>query len=107
MLQESDVAPFVSTGHLPAPEAIQQALIAAHTRFGPNRDGEPSAVYPALATVAPDQFGLCVVSATGQITAVGDTETPFTIMSVSKPFVFALVCQAIGPDAALDQIGAD
>ena len=32
---------------------------------------------------------------------------PFTIMSVSKPFVFALVCDAIGPDAARQKIGVN
>ena len=28
-------------------------------------------------------------------------------MSVSKPFVFALVCEAIGPEEARDKLGAN
>ena len=36
----------------------------------------------------------------------GDAEVPFTIMSVAKPFVFALVCQAIGAEEARRKIGA-
>ena len=31
----------------------------------------------------------------------------FTIMSVSKPFVFALVCRRLGPDAVRDRIGVN
>jgi glutaminase len=38
----------------------------------------------------PDLFGICVVGATGAVYAVGNAEHEFTIMSVSKPFVFAL-----------------
>ena len=43
-------------------------------------------------------FGICVAGTSGRIFAVGDAEVEFTIMSVSKPFVFALVCQALGPE---------
>ena len=32
---------------------------------------------------------------------------PFTIMSVSKPFVFALVCQALGAEEARQRIGVN
>ena len=41
-------------------------------------------------------FGICVVGTSGNVYAVGDAEHEFSIMSVSKPFVFALVCEAIG-----------
>ena len=32
----------------------------------------------------------------GTVYAAGDAEAEFTIMSVSKPFVFALVCEQLG-----------
>ena len=38
-------------------------------------------------------FGVCVVGTGGSVYAAGDTDYPFSIMSVSKPFVFAMVCQ--------------
>ena len=41
-------------------------------------------------------FGICVVGTSGNVYAVGDADYEFTIMSVSKPFIFALVCQALG-----------
>jgi glutaminase len=37
----------------------------------------------------------------------GDTQYEFTIMSVSKPFVFALVCQAIGSEEARERLGVN
>ena len=38
---------------------------------------------------------------------IGDAERPFTIMSVSKPFVFALVCDLIGATGARERLGAN
>ena len=64
----------------------------AHTRFKHVTDGRNSDVYPALAAAPADLFGVCVVGTSGDVYAVGGAEHEFSIMSVSKPFVFALVC---------------
>ena len=37
----------------------------------------------------------------------GDALHEFTIMSVSKPFVFALVCQELGPRAVRERLGVN
>src|SRR5207249_3979403 len=39
--------------------------------------------------------------------AAGDAEHEFAIMSVSKPFVFALVCEALGPEVAREKLGVN
>jgi glutaminase len=98
--------PYISTGHLPDPEMVQRLVSEAHTRFKSNTDGQTSQVYPALARAPSDLFGVCVAGTSGRIYAAGDVDYPFTIMSVSKPFVFALVCELSGPDAARDKLGA-
>jgi glutaminase len=100
-------APLVSTGRLPAPELVRSLLAEAHRRFGANGDGAVSEVYPALARVPADQFGLCVAATNGADHAVGDADVEFTIMSVSKPFVFALVCESVGPEEARRRLGAN
>lgn len=64
-------------------------------------------MYPALRAAPPDLFGICLVGTSGATYAAGDTDHEFTIMSVSKPFVFALVCQEIGPEAARNRIGVN
>jgi glutaminase len=99
--------PYVSTGHLPEAEAVQKLVSDAHRRFKSNTDGQNSQVYPALARVPSDLFGICVVGTSGRVYAAGDVEHEFSIMSVSKPFVFALVCETIGPEQARDKLGAN
>ncbi|MFM2070681.1 MAG: hypothetical protein RLZZ623_944 [Actinomycetota bacterium] len=97
----------VSTGALPAGERVQELIDDAYGRFLPVTDGATSTVYPALERADPDQFGICVVGSGGAIFEVGDTRVPFTIMSVAKPFVFALVCEHLGPDEVHRLIGVN
>jgi len=98
---------FVSTGHLPSPDQISELVTEAHERFRSDTDGANSEVYPALAAAPSDRFGICVAGTSGAIYTVGDAEVEFTVMSVSKPFVFALVCQAIGPERAREKLGVN
>jgi glutaminase len=104
--EESD-SPFVSTGELPTPEAVTALVAEAHARFKSNTDGKNSQVYPALARVPRELFGVCVVGVSGKIYTAGDTDDEFSIMSVSKPFVFALVCQQMGAEQAREKLGAN
>ena len=99
--------PYVSTGGLPRVELVRSLVEEAHERFRSNAEGETSTVYPALGRVDPELFGICVVGTNGDLFGVGDFETPFTIMSVAKPFVFALVCDAIGVDHARAFVGVN
>lgn len=98
---------FVSTGELPGRDVVERLVCEAHDRFRANRDGEVSQAYPALASVPADLFGVCVVGTSGATFAAGDVDHEFTIMSVSKPFVFALVCELIGPDDARERLGVN
>ena len=98
---------FVSTGALPPTERVRVLVDEAYERFRVNDEGALSDVYPALLRVPPDQFGICVVSAGGDVYAAGDAEVEFAIMSVAKPFVFALVCAALGPGVLRRWVGVD
>ena len=82
-------------------------MAEAHARYKSNTEGENSQAYPALAAVPSELFGVCVASTNGGIYAVGDADHEFSIMSVSKPFVFAMVCQAIGAEQARQKLGAN
>jgi len=98
---------YVSTGRLPSPEMVKSLVSEAYERFKSNAEGSSSDVYEALARAPSDLFGVCVVGTSGNVYAVGDTDHPFSIMSVSKPFVFALVCQSIGGEQAREKLGAN
>jgi glutaminase len=99
--------PTVSTGHLPVPELVMELVTEAYETFRHNTDGKNSTVYPAMERVRSDLFGICVVGTGGQVFEIGDTAHEFTIMSVSKPFVFALVAEALGVQAVRDKIGVN
>jgi glutaminase len=98
---------FVSTGHLPGRARIAALVTEAYESFATNRDGQNSKVYPALAAMPSDLFGVCLVGVDGEVHAAGDAGHPFSIMSVSKPFVLAAVCQELGADEVRDKIGVN
>jgi glutaminase len=100
-------ASYISTGHLPSPARVRELLAEAHERFKTNTEGANSDVYPALADVPSTLFGVCVAATNGNVHEVGDSEHEFTIMSVAKPFVFALVCQVVGPEKAREKLGVN
>ena len=99
------ISPFVSTGRLPSPETVKELVDEAYQRFRFVSDGRNSTVYPALAKVRSDLYGICVVGASGAMYGLGDTDCGFAIMSVSKPFLFALVCERIGYESARAKLG--
>ena len=104
---DDDVAPYVSTGELPLPDQVRRSLDEAYERYRTHTGGERSHVYPALARVPADLFGICAAGARGGLYAVGDADHGFTIMSVAKPFVFALLCQTLGPQEMRRRLGVN
>jgi glutaminase len=104
---EPDKPWYVSTGCLPPPDRVTTLVAEAYNRFKSNAEGKNSTVYPALARVPNNLFGVCVAGTSGNVYAVGDAECEFTIMSVSKPFVFALVCQELGVEDVRQKIGVN
>jgi glutaminase len=106
-LHSAGSAGYISTGTLPQPEFVQALVLEAHQRYASNTDGENSQVYPALAAASRNLFGVCVAGTSGRMYAAGDADFEFSIMSVSKPFVFALVCQAVGGEQAREKLGVN
>ena len=100
-------APYISTGHLPRAKVVATLVAEAHRRFRGSDDGVNSDVYPALAAVPRSLFGVCVVGVDGSVHAAGDVDHEFAVMSVSKPFVFALVHQELGRDELRRTIGVN
>jgi len=99
--------PYVSTGTLPTRDDVLGLVQSAYERFRGDDTGKVADYIPALSQTDPSLFGICVVSTAGDALAVGDTERPFSMQSVSKPFVFALVCDALGPAKVAALLGVD
>jgi glutaminase len=104
---DSDTAHAVSTGTLPSLPAVQALLEEAHARYRGVDAGAVADYIPALASVDPELFGACIAAVDGRIVGVGDVDALFSIQSVSKPFVFALVCQSIGSVEARLKLGVN
>ncbi len=69
--------------------------IADEMRGRPHR-GEVANYIPELARVDPQAFGLAVIDAEGNVAAAGDSDTPFSIQSISKVFTLALALGKVG-----------
>ena len=104
---EATTPPLVSTGELPRPDQVREVVSEAYERYLPNVDGAVADYIPLLARASPGLFGICVVGARGRFFEIGDVETAFSIQSVSKPFVFALVCQTVGYEEARHRLGVN
>jgi glutaminase len=102
-------------------DTIQRASRAGQAAFGPVEDyltelharvaaisgGKPADYIPELGKVDPELFGTAIATVDGQIYAVGHAEVPFTIQSVSKPFMYGYALQHYGRLAVLEQVGVE
>ena len=70
-------------------------------------DGSVATYIPELAKADPNWFGICLVTAAGAVYEVGDTRQPFTIQSISKPFVYGMALEDHGRAAVLHKVGVE
>ena len=104
---ESTTKEAVSTGELPSPEVILNLLTEVYDRYRELEDGVVADYIPALASADPSLFGMSIVGVGGRYASIGDAAHPFSIQSISKAFVFALVCEAIGHGEAHEMLGVN
>jgi glutaminase len=86
---------------------VQSLLDALHQRLAALTDGALADYIPPLALANPAHFGMCLVTADGQVYQAGDTAVPFTIQSISKPFAFALALESVGWAAVMERVGVE
>lgn len=106
-LAESPGPMPISTGSMPPAETVRALVREAWERFGPVAEGRVADYIPALAEAEPGLFGLCIAGVDGRSFAIGDADHAFSIQSMSKPFVFALVCGALGGGIARERVGVN
>jgi glutaminase len=99
--------PHVSTGALPTPDRILDAMERALAAVRDDCRGTTSAVYPALESAAPDVVGIALAGVSGRVESVGDDHAVFTLMSVAKPFVLGLVGDAVGAERVRRIVGVN
>ncbi len=62
---------------------------------------------PELAHANPEWFGIVIVTVDGHIYQVGDSRQPFTIQSVSKPFVYGIALEDCGLAEVMLRVGVE
>lgn len=97
----------ISTGHLPSAEIVRDIMRETHARYAGLTDGQVANYIPKLAEADADWFGISLASATGRKFSVGDSRQEFSIQSISKAFVYALVCDSVGHDVMRERIGVN
>ena len=94
-------------------DVARSSPIAGVPRAAPRRVPEPAGrhgrdLHPGARPADPDWFGISVVTADGPRLRGGRRPTlPFTIQSISKPFVWGAALEDRGRDAVLERIGVE
>jgi glutaminase len=104
-------APFASTAGAAAWAAgkppLLRFLTGCHAEFAAETGGAVADYIPELGKADPDRFGISLATIDGHVYEVGDTRIPFTIQSMSKPFVFALALDTLGAARVESAIGVE
>ena len=82
-------------------------LESLHQQLAGQTEGDVARYIPELAKADPDHFGICLVTLDGQSYSVGDSERPFTIQSISKPFVYATALSDRGAEEVVRHVGVE
>src|SRR5699024_3382264 len=102
-----DIPQQVLMGDLPAESHIDALLRAAHERYADLRTGAVADYIPVLPAADPTDFGLSLTEVDGTVQCVGDSHVEFSIQSISKAFVLALVCEQIGHEEVHRTVGVN
>jgi glutaminase len=79
---------------LPAdPTPLLQDLLDRHRS---QRDGQVQASLPGMDATDPDTFAIALATADGQVFSAGDDRHPFSLQSISKPFLYGLALDRLG-----------
>jgi glutaminase len=92
---------------LGALEPIEDYLAELHARVLQVTGGSPADYIPELGKVDSSLFAIAIATVDGQVYAVGDSDIPFTIQSVSKPFMYGYALQHFGRLRVLEQVGVE
>lgn len=89
--------------HSPIPSYLDEVLQSVAAE----RTGVLANYIPELAEVDPERLGASIAMVDGELYASGDTDSLFTIQSISKPFVYALALADRGFEKVLDKVGVE
>src|SRR5436309_14649994 len=96
-----------SEGWASSKPPLQRFLDRCRQDFSSEIGGAVADYIPELGKADPNHFGIALATLDGHVYEVGDTKVPFTIQSMSKPFVFALALDTLGGARVESAIGVE
>lgn len=94
---------YLATGHVVTStlQGIRNRVVAD------DRSGSVADYIPELSLANPDWCAVALVSVEGHPYLAGDAAQPFTLQSISKPFVYALALADLGLERVASHVGAE
>lgn len=89
------------------PPPFEAYLAQLHRDLQDLAPGTVAQYIPELAKAPPEALGLAIATLDGRVYHAGDTDTPFTIQSVSKPFMYGAMLAAHGQERLLEHVGVE
>lgn len=86
-------------------EEFKQQIEAIYLACKDSNRGKVADYIPQLAKMNGDYWGVSVCSIDGQRHSFGDSSIPFTLQSCSKPFIYGLALDRLGPEVVHRYVG--
>jgi glutaminase len=109
-LREAPPGTAVVAGAAPvgsSPSPIDDYFRQLHAALAGETGGAVADYIPELARADPDAFGIAIATVDGHRYTVGDADRPFTIQSVSKPFLYGYALRTLGREAVRARVGVE
>src|SRR6187402_2839336 len=100
-------APAAPSSWASSKPPLLRFLDRCHADFSLETGGAVADYIPELGKADPAHFGISLATLDGHVYEAGDTRIPFTIQSMSKPFVFALALDLLGAGKVESAIGVE
>jgi glutaminase len=99
--------PVERSGNWATSTPLLRFLNGCYEDFAAEDSGEVACYIPELCKANPEHFGISLATLDGHVYETGDSRVPFTIQSISKPFVFALALDRLGAARVESTIGVE
>ena len=86
---------------------INHVLRHIYDKVSQNHEGALADYIPELSKADPNSFGLALATNKGRVHSIGDTESHFTIQSISKALNYCIALELLGRDKVLERVGVE
>ncbi|WP_082522152.1 glutaminase A [Ramlibacter sp. Leaf400] len=76
-------------------------------RFRELREGKVQSSLPGMDRTGPDTFAIAVATTDGQVWSAGDDRHPFSLQSISKPFLYGMALDQLGREAVHRKVAVE